>query len=66
MFICVCNAIREDDLRTAAQQGLQCAKRAYAEMGRRPKCGMCLPQARAVMAQEGVTVTRDGMTDFAG
>lgn len=55
MIVCVCNAIREEDLRGVAQrsggQGQACPKRAYAELGRRPKCGMCLDFARTVMSE---------------
>ncbi len=58
MYVCICNAIKEQDLREAARKGTQCAKRAYAEMGRTPKCGFCLPQARSVIAQEGVSLTK--------
>ena len=58
MYVCVCNAIREEDLRGEARKGTVCAKRAYAELGRKPKCGLCLPQARNLMAQEGVALSR--------
>lgn len=49
MIVCVCNAIREEDLRGVVRKGQACPKRAYAELGRRPKCGMCLDFARTVM-----------------
>lgn len=58
MYVCVCNAIREEELRKAARQGTNCAKRAYAELGRKPKCGLCLPQARNLIAQEGLAISR--------
>ena len=51
MIVCVCNAIREEDLRGVARKGQACPKRAYAELGRRPKCGMCLDFARTVMTE---------------
>ncbi len=61
MIVCVCNAIREEDLRGVARRGacggqgqMACPKRAYAELGRRPKCGMCLDFARSIIATEAV------------
>lgn len=58
MFVCICNGIREDALRQAARDGTMCAKRAYADLGLRPKCGQCLSHARQLMAQEGVTLSK--------
>lgn len=52
MVVCVCNAIRERDLRDVARDGqLQCAKAAYAQLGRKPKCGQCLPFARNIISE---------------
>ena len=51
MIVCVCNAIREEDLRGVARKGQACPRRAYAELGRRPKCGMCLDFARTVITE---------------
>ena len=51
MVVCVCNAIRERDLRDVAKDGqLRCAKAAYAQLGRKPKCGQCLPFARNIIS----------------
>ena len=56
MYICICNAIRESDLRRAA-----CAsvgenngdvEAIYASMGKRPNCGQCLEDAQAIVTEE--------------
>ena len=52
MVVCVCNAIREKDVRAAARQGAACPSSAYATMGRRPRCGQCFPFARSIIAEE--------------
>ncbi|QYE34805.1 MULTISPECIES: (2Fe-2S)-binding protein [Sphingosinicellaceae] len=52
MVVCVCNAIRERDVRSAARGGCATPCAAYASLGRRPKCGQCLPFARAIIAEE--------------
>jgi bacterioferritin-associated ferredoxin len=55
MIVCVCNAIRENDVRKAAQGGASCPSSAYACLGRRAKCGQCFPFARQIIAAERAT-----------
>ena len=54
MVVCHCNAIRERDVREAARSGAQCPVSAYASLGRRPRCGQCIPFAREVVESEAV------------
>jgi bacterioferritin-associated ferredoxin len=51
MILCVCNALREADVREAVRNGAQCPISAYATLGRKPKCGQCVPAARTLIAQ---------------
>ncbi|QPQ54073.1 (2Fe-2S)-binding protein [Allosphingosinicella flava] len=50
MIVCVCNAIREREVREATRSGASCPSSAYACLGRRAKCGQCFPFAREVIA----------------
>ena len=52
MIVCVCNALRESQVRQAARSGLGCPKQAYASLGCRPQCGQCLPFARQLIREE--------------
>jgi bacterioferritin-associated ferredoxin len=52
MVVCVCNAIRERDVRAAARGGASSPSSVYAALGRRPRCGQCLPFARQLIAAE--------------
>lgn len=52
MVVCICNAIREHDVRGAARAGAGCPKSAYAALGHRPRCGQCLPFARDIVHAE--------------
>lgn len=52
MVVCVCNAIREKDLRSAARGGAASPCAAYATLGRRPRCGQCVPFAREIIEAE--------------
>ena len=55
MVVCVCNAIREKDLKEAVRGGADTPCSAYARLGRRPKCGQCVPFARTIIAAERAT-----------
>jgi bacterioferritin-associated ferredoxin len=52
MIVCVCNALRETEVRSAARQGATCPTSAYAMLGRRPRCGQCFPFARDIISAE--------------
>lgn len=52
MVVCVCNAIREQEVREAARNGAMSACQAYRQLGRQAKCGQCVPFAREIIAQE--------------
>ena len=52
MVVCVCNAIREQQVREAARDGATSACQAYRALGRQPKCGQCLSYAREIIDEE--------------
>lgn len=52
MYICICNAIREADLRRAACGTNGDVEAVYASMGKRPNCGQCLDDAQAIVEEE--------------
>ncbi len=49
MYVCLCNGTRDTELRQVAQSGVRCARRAYACLGTRPRCGRCLDTAQAIV-----------------
>lgn len=52
MYICVCNAIRESELRDAARQRHGDAEMLYISLGHQPQCSQCLADAEKIVAQE--------------
>lgn len=52
MVVCICNAIRERDVRDAARCGSATACQAYRALGCQAKCGQCVPFARAIIDAE--------------
>jgi bacterioferritin-associated ferredoxin len=55
MVVCICNAIKECDVRRAARAGAGCPSSAYRSLGRRAKCGQCFSFAREIIAAEAAT-----------
>lgn len=51
MFICICNAIRETDLRRAACQQRGDAEALYARLGFAPQCRQCLEEADQIVEE---------------
>ncbi len=52
MIVCICNALSEDEVRTAARAGAPCPKSAYAHLGCEPQCGTCLCFAQEIIDEE--------------
>ncbi|AZI36709.1 ferredoxin [Caenibius tardaugens NBRC 16725] len=52
MYICICNAIRECELRTAARRCPGNAQSVYASMGKVPDCCCCIDDAEAILEDE--------------
>ncbi|MFD1033234.1 bacterioferritin-associated ferredoxin [Sphingomonas hankookensis] len=52
MVVCVCNALKERDVREAARGGASSACQAYRALGCQAKCGQCVPFARAIIDAE--------------
>ena len=52
MYVCICNAIRESELRCAARCVSGDAEAVYAAMGKAPQCGQCLCDAELILEEE--------------
>jgi bacterioferritin-associated ferredoxin len=52
MVVCVCNAIRECQVREAARAGSTTPCQMYRQLGQQPKCGQCAQFARAIIDEE--------------
>lgn len=52
MYICVCNAIRECELRSAARRQPGDVDAVYASLGKIPQCGTCLDDATDIILDE--------------
>ena len=49
MFICICNAIRESELRDAARTSDLAVEALYAAFGKEPQCRQCLEEAEHIV-----------------
>ena len=55
VVVCICNAIKERDVRAAARGGASCPASVYAACGKRARCGQCFSFARQIIAAERVS-----------
>ena len=51
MYVCICNAIRETELRAVARAVPGDATQVYAALGRTPQCRQCLDEAGEIICQ---------------
>jgi bacterioferritin-associated ferredoxin len=52
MYICVCNAIRDCELRKAARDHAGDVDAVYEALGKVPQCGQCLDEATEIIIAE--------------
>jgi bacterioferritin-associated ferredoxin len=49
MVVCICNALRETQVRDAARAGAASPSCAYRRLGAQVRCGQCIPFAREII-----------------
>jgi bacterioferritin-associated ferredoxin len=52
MYICICNAVRECELRRVGCRTDGDAESVYALLGKRPQCRQCLEDADHILEEE--------------
>ncbi|KHK93033.1 (2Fe-2S)-binding protein [Novosphingobium malaysiense] len=52
MYVCICNAIRETELRDAARRCKGSVEDIYIALGRPPQCRQCLEEAEEIIDEE--------------
>jgi bacterioferritin-associated ferredoxin len=52
MYVCICNGIRESELRCAARRCPGDADAVYAALGKQPQCAQCLDDAAEILIEE--------------
>ena len=58
MYTCICNAIREKDLREAARSCSGDVDAVYASLGKTPQCGSCLDEAMLILIEERAAIRK--------
>jgi bacterioferritin-associated ferredoxin len=49
MYVCICNAVSDRDIRAAAQQGHRTVAQAYRALGVKLNCGQCRDHAKDII-----------------
>ena len=52
MIVCICNAIRECDIREVARTGMTKVDEIYEALGHEPNCCQCLSFAEEIVREE--------------
>ena len=52
MYVCICNAIREAEIREAARLGAGTAPEAYAQLDCTPLCTQCAVHLQEILDEE--------------
>ena len=52
MYVCVCNAIRDSELRHAARREDGEVEAVYEALGCQVQCGMCVEEAAEIIVEE--------------
>lgn len=55
MYVCVCHAVTEDDVRDRVAAGAASPKAVRAACGMRPGCGSCVRRIRALLEDHAMT-----------
>ena len=61
MYVCICNAIRESDLRAAALCCSGDADEVYMSLGRTPQCRQCIDDAHVILRDERTAAASRGV-----
>lgn len=64
MYICICNAVTERDIRFAVEEGCTSFRRVSAELGVATSCGKCKQEACRVIREHKAEM--NGMGTLAG
>lgn len=59
MIVCVCNAIREEEIRGVALCGARCPRSAYAALGCETQCGTCVEFAQELIDEVHAEARQD-------
>ncbi|HEY5567568.1 MAG TPA: (2Fe-2S)-binding protein [Gammaproteobacteria bacterium] len=51
MYVCICNGVRDREIRQAAMTGLRSARAVYSHLGKPARCGRCLDLAARLIEE---------------
>lgn len=61
MYVCICNALKEEDVRTAATNGAQKPREIFNAHGCKPECAKCTNCIRKIIQNECANPTCTSM-----
>jgi bacterioferritin-associated ferredoxin len=55
VYVCICNAYRDNEIVEVAEEGARSAEEAFLRLGNGPCCRQCLPTAQAIIDRHAAT-----------
>ncbi|MBR9825149.1 MAG: hypothetical protein GYB36_05010 [Alphaproteobacteria bacterium] len=60
MYVCICNALRDQELKdAAAQPGVKTPACVFKSFDKRPQCGRCLPDVAEIVSSVEIRAAGD-------
>ncbi len=66
MYVCICNAIREAEVRELVRAGVRTAEQAYEEFGCEPVCTHCTDYMQEVLDEEALQIEAAPVQAYSG
>lgn len=66
MYVCICNAIRETEVRDLARAGVRTAGEAYERCGCAPVCTECTAHMQEVLDEEALQTAAAPVPSYSG
>jgi bacterioferritin-associated ferredoxin len=60
MYICLCNALTDRDVRASCENSCGSVSAVYRSLGCAPQCGKCVPMVRQMLRQQDAGAVEGG------
>lgn len=65
VYVCICNALTDRDIRRATRAGATTVKEAFAALESAPQCAKCFAQARRLIVDTRLEMADEALADAA-
>lgn len=59
MYVCICHALTEDDVKNARDEGMTNEKQVFCKFGVQAQCGRCIPDMKELLCAKSCARVSD-------